>query len=397
MDKISVIMPFYNSEDTLRRCMESVLEQSYVNFELLCISDGSTDSSEEIVSKYALMDSRVKLIKIPHSGVSAARNAGLELADGDFIEFIDSDDYIEPDMMEKMLSAIKESGADISVCAFTHPSLQNYSGDRIYDMSKTEDILSLYKNAFAVVVPWNKLFKKETVTARFIEGIAFCEDEMFCDEVMLNAKKIVSISDKLYHYYVAPKGGKTSAITGMVASRFWESENTIFQMRKRLYGVTEKVFGGRVSADCAEELNYNRIFDFTLWGMSIYIASEADEDGTASEIARSINDTAFKKSIAVKEKYGISMIKATENENARKAKKLVSFCFDYYARFGDGGVKYRPYEIYLAAFAKLFISPKKGVIADASDPLAAAVLSLENNSTPEAQYVNLAFAETMTA
>ncbi|MDO5402824.1 MAG: glycosyltransferase family A protein, partial [Eubacteriales bacterium] len=98
MKKISVIVPLYNGEKTIRRCIDSILAQTYSNFEILVINDGSTDKSSEIVSEMMRDDSRIVLVNKSHEGVSAARNIGLLKTTGELLQFIDADDYIEPDM-----------------------------------------------------------------------------------------------------------------------------------------------------------------------------------------------------------------------------------------------------------------------------------------------------------
>ena len=111
-DKISVIIPIYNTEKYLPRCIESIIKQTYDNIEIILVNDGSTDQSSKICKKYSRIDNRVVLIEQDNKGAAAARNTGLRHATGNYIGWVDSDDYIEPDMFEKMLDCIHKENAD---------------------------------------------------------------------------------------------------------------------------------------------------------------------------------------------------------------------------------------------------------------------------------------------
>ncbi|MGN1095128.1 MAG: glycosyltransferase family 2 protein, partial [Eubacteriales bacterium] len=260
MEKISVIVPFFNGEKTLDRCIESILAQTYTNFELIMVDDGSTDGSCAVVEKYAQKDKRIKLVNKAHAGVSAARNLGLDIADGDFIQFIDADDYVEPEMFETMLNAINKAHADIAVCNHTHPCITNYLGNRTLDFSKKKDLLIYYQNTFAAHLPWNKLFRRSVITDKFDESISFCEDGMFCLANMKNAKKVVSIGKKLYHYYVAPPTTsleESSCINKMAkAPDFWQTKNTFWYMRDALMDKSRQIVEKHFPAEDIEDFIY---------------------------------------------------------------------------------------------------------------------------------------------
>ena len=113
---ITVIVPVYNVKDYLQQCVESICGQTYQNLEILLVDDGSTDGSGKICDELAKKDTRIKVIHKPNGGLSDARNAGLDVATGDYIGYVDSDDYIEPDMFEILLTNIEEHQADISCC-----------------------------------------------------------------------------------------------------------------------------------------------------------------------------------------------------------------------------------------------------------------------------------------
>ena len=118
LDEISVIIPIYNVEKYLEKCIDSVLAQTYRNIEIILVDDGSTDKCADICDSYLKKDSRVKVIHKVNGGLSSARNAGLDIAEGDFISFVDSDDFIEKEMLEKLYEALMEADADMAVCNF---------------------------------------------------------------------------------------------------------------------------------------------------------------------------------------------------------------------------------------------------------------------------------------
>ena len=113
---ISIIVPIYNVEDYLKRCIDSILGQTYKNLEVILVDDGSPDKCGKICEEYKLIDSRIKVIHKKNGGLSSARNNGLDIATGDFIGFVDSDDYIERNMYESLIEALNNNNADIATC-----------------------------------------------------------------------------------------------------------------------------------------------------------------------------------------------------------------------------------------------------------------------------------------
>lgn len=113
--KISVVIPIYNTEKFLVKTLDSVINQTYKNLEIICVNDGSTDNSLNILTSYAKNDFRIKIINKPNSGLSDARNTGIDAASGEYIAFVDSDDYIDKDFYEKLMESIQKSGADVAM------------------------------------------------------------------------------------------------------------------------------------------------------------------------------------------------------------------------------------------------------------------------------------------
>jgi len=197
---ISIIVPIYQVEQYLCQSIESILNQTYKQFELLLIDDESTDTSGKICDEYATSDSRIRVFHIKHSGLSVARNKGIEEARGEWIGFVDSDDWIEPEMYNSLLSAVEQSGADIAVCGFVSSTGKEsiltggtYSSDQA--MRKLLD--SSINNTV-----WNKLYRRELFnTIRFPEDRNF-EDIAIQHLLLHRASSITVIEDIAYHYRV---------------------------------------------------------------------------------------------------------------------------------------------------------------------------------------------------
>lgn len=379
MDKISVILPYYNNKSTLTRCVESILDQTYPHFELIAVSDGATDGSEDVLRRYALMDARVTPVFADHGGVSHARNVGLSYAEGEFVQFIDADDYMQPDMLEKMLGALKKHNADFCSCAFTHPFLANHAGDRVFDFTKHEDLLTYYQHTFAGHVPWNKLYRREMLTVPFIEGMNYCEDGMFGIANMFGAKKAVCISEQLYHYCVAPPDAP-SLIGGMATAPFWESEETFWYKRRDIMPVAEEIFRKNLPADRVKDFTTVRLFDFLIWETIIYCAVGAPQKGIATEIERVLTEPAFTNAMQHKQKYGVRLCVLSPLARARRAARFVALFEEFWQQHTEkDGL--RPFYVCLSLFAALFLTPC-GTL-DTVDFAAAALAG----ATPEAQYV----------
>ena len=204
---ISIIVPVYNVEKYLRQCLESLINQTYKNIEIICINNGSKDKSSEILVEFAQKDSRIKIITQEKSGVSAARNSGLKIASGDYIMFVDSDDWTEIDACEKLITEAKLTGADVVL--FSHydvfPNKKN-----LYDISKNckksyykfDNIDDYIKNIiYAPGILWDKFCRKDFIeNIAFIPDLAQSEDMLFWFEVLYNKPAISVFNQALYNY-----------------------------------------------------------------------------------------------------------------------------------------------------------------------------------------------------
>ncbi len=197
MDQIvSVIVPVYNCKDYLKRCIESILTQSYQHIQLILVDDGSTDGSGEICDGYASQDSRIQVIHQVNGGVSKARNAGLKMATGEWILFVDSDDYILGAYCEKMLTAVQNVQADIVIARPTTdrtPEIVALTLEEIGQLKRA--CLSFDEDAFPynVDAPWGKLFRRELIADNHIlfpENLSRSEDAWFCATAYEHATSI---------------------------------------------------------------------------------------------------------------------------------------------------------------------------------------------------------------
>lgn len=181
--KISVIIPIYNTEGYLSRCLDSVLNNTYRNLEVICINDGSTDESAAILKSYAEKDGRVIAVNQKNAGVSAARNTGLDMATGDYVAFVDSDDWVHPQYFEILLFAQKVTGAEIVACQYSQVSEE--SDDLIKPLAyKREDIFcttvaEAIRDNYIKRAVWGRLYKRTLVSRKFETGLTWGEDAVF--------------------------------------------------------------------------------------------------------------------------------------------------------------------------------------------------------------------------
>lgn len=211
--KISIIVPIYNVEQYLSKCIDSILNQTFKDFELILINDGSIDKCGEICDNYSLIDNRITVVHQANSGVSSARNVGIDYARGDYIAFVDPDDYIHEKMYENLYNAATENNVDIVICNF---SLVNEQTGDLMDSKPTTKGLSerkisgleclgeFYNCDDYYILPWNKLYKKTLFNKiRFPQGLIY-EDEYIAHKVFFIAKNVMCLSE-CYYYYLQRK------------------------------------------------------------------------------------------------------------------------------------------------------------------------------------------------
>ena len=203
-NKISVIVPVYNAEKYLEKCVESILNQTYSNFELLLINDGSVDNSSKICHSFET-DCRVKVYDKENEGVSKTRNSGIAKAEGEYLLFIDSDDYIELDMFEGLIQAVEENRADCAVCGLIHDTVKGsrrFPEQRFVKITDgVNGVKEVLINQIVTAGPVCKLFSKDIVPEKmFPEDLSIGEDAVGVVTAFLQAERIVFDTKHGYHY-----------------------------------------------------------------------------------------------------------------------------------------------------------------------------------------------------
>ena len=231
---ISVIVPVYNVEKYLAQCLDSLINQTYKELEIICVNDGSPDNSLAILEKYAKKDARIQIISIENSGLSAARNIGFKHATGKYVSFIDSDDWCDLNMMGKLFSLIEDIDTDFVTCAVAifNDSKQQTVSNHYYALNMYPDEWQekkLGRNELGFfnvpVIACNKFYKRSYLLENnllFIEGI-YCEDNFFFTDTFFSMKSFGFIKDRLYYYRTNRAGSITSNIndTQNVRFRIW--------------------------------------------------------------------------------------------------------------------------------------------------------------------------------
>ncbi|MCD7872605.1 MAG: glycosyltransferase [Clostridiales bacterium] len=229
MEKISVIIPVYGVEKYLNRCVNSVVNQTYKNLEIILVDDGSPDNCPLMRDAWAEKDSRVKVIHKKNGGLSSARNAGMDIMTGSFVGFIDSDDTADSEMFEKMYNAVTADNCDMCVCNNSHMD-ENYniidkSDYKCCELKGKEAVMQGFFNEdkFDSRSACNKLYKCSVISnynLRFDENIKWGEDYPFNYFFLKKANKIISIEDVLYNYLMKRNGSITFGITKGSISRW---------------------------------------------------------------------------------------------------------------------------------------------------------------------------------
>ena len=212
MDLISVIVPIYKAEKYLNRCIAAIAAQTYHEIEIILVDDGSPDECPMICDEWAKKDKRVKVIHQQNSGVSMARNAGMDFSSGHYIIQVDSDDYISPNMIELLHEALVKNSSDMSICGYVKGNEDNYSFEKKKDyeieiIEGTTALERIYKNAESAlqyVVPWAKLYRRDLFDdIRYPKGKIF-EDIYVTHQILFRCDKIAVIPQKLTYYYQHP-------------------------------------------------------------------------------------------------------------------------------------------------------------------------------------------------
>ena len=232
-DLISVIMPVYKVEKYLAQSIESVLNQDYQNLELILIDDGSPDESGRICDEYAAKDPRVRVIHQKNGGAAAAKNAGLKSATGTYLSFVDSDDYLEPDVFGHMLRVLLENQADAVQCSF-QDLYKSHTEPQILKpcVLNEKEYLTRFTKDWTCALLWNKLYKRSLFDGVFFEEGHKIDDEYFTYRGFLEPCKVVFDDLVIYNYRKRASGVMSSPEAG--EQRILDCIDSISKRRKRV-------------------------------------------------------------------------------------------------------------------------------------------------------------------
>lgn len=277
MAKISVIVPIFNREKSLARCVESIMQQTYQDLEIILVNDGSTDNSLQLCNEFAQKDSRIVVLDKPNGGVSSARNAGLDIATGEFIGFVDSDDYIDKVMYEKLIAVAENENLDFVVCKFYIAHEENgkvYIEKHIQSgleefvcnrkIGNTLKEWSAPDSAASVI--WSMIVKREVIAGvRFDTRLIHREDTLFFLNILLKAQRRNVLNDYLYYYVSGHEVGikkyclKPAYIPSKIMASSIYYELLAPNYLKEALAVVYQNYQEIVTSCCIKEKNYKQI------------------------------------------------------------------------------------------------------------------------------------------
>lgn len=283
-ETVSIIVPVYNKVEKLKGCIDSILSQSYKNIEVLLIDDGSSDGSSEICDNYAEKDNRIVVKHIVNSGASEARNIGINLSHGSFLQFVDADDYIAPNMTEVLFNNIKIYNSDMSVCGYNQ-----IVGDKVVGYINPEidgkldkcgyfDLIYLYHLDPLCGSPCNRMIKSSIVknnNIRFISKLSFAEDFSFVIDCV-DKMNSISYTKKCLYYYNLDVTGSLSKVTKKKIEDSWKQQlffikrfnNIVAQnnIDKQFPKLISTIYFGLITNSLNSRIkNKNSIGDLSVW------------------------------------------------------------------------------------------------------------------------------------
>ena len=267
---VSIVLPAYNAENYIEETINSLLKQSFKEIEIICVNDGSKDDTLNILKKLQKQDERIKIINKKNEGVWRARLDGIEKAQGQYISFVDSDDYVEENFIERLYNSVKVNGSDISICGFkridektkkTLSQEMKYEEKRIIEKNKNfEEVISIN------TALWNKLFKASILKQikDLKEPPRILEDMMFLAMVYLKIKKISFVDDYLYNYIVR----EGSAMNTLKKEEIRSIQNAMIEIKEEYI----KYKSGQ------EELDILSSMAFLHFGVSLMLRASNDNN-----------------------------------------------------------------------------------------------------------------------
>ena len=249
MDKISVIVPIYNVESYIRQSLDSIINQTYKNLEIILVDDGSPDNCGKICDEYALKDNRIKVLHIKNSGLAVARNTGLDIATGEFIGFIDPDDFFELDMYETLYNAITKTNAGLAVCNWYKGYENNWKRNTDFpdkEILTSNEALEFFYNHMYV---WNKLYRKDVV-GNLRQKETYAEDVHYTFTTFTRIERVVCVDKYLCYYRKNP--------TSRLHTKKFKKDYLFFLKvlnmeieyaeKNELFDLKEKIFSSKMEA-----------------------------------------------------------------------------------------------------------------------------------------------------
>lgn len=315
MCEISIIIPVYNKQKYIAKTLESVLDQTFRDFEILLINDGSTDGSGMVCDNLASSDARIKVFHTQNRGVSAARNLGIREATGKYISFIDADDCIDKSFLEKLRNSIIENDSGLAVCGYeeirngersVHIHKDLHTGNVVYDALR-QDLLCIL---------WNKLYVREKIRHFFDESISTCEDSIFCALYYIdNDPKISFVDEPLYHYIVRA-GGLTSRI-----------RHGAFDGIKKLLRINLEI-SGKITDEQLKHRAVHHVYKVYFYGIYTYIFENLVDGSISREelslVSQIINDEEYRRIIKAVFNYPLKDKRAEKTGTGEFAVILLS-------------------------------------------------------------------------
>lgn len=250
---ISIIVPVYNVEQYLEKCVSSIINQTYKNLEIILVDDGATDNSGKICDELAKLDNRIKVYHKENGGLSDARNYGVEKATGEYIGFVDSDDYIDPEMYEKLYEAIKKEDVDVAECSLKviYPGkIELFTDEKYYKVLGKMEYLEEYltiKKVFGSV--WTKLIKSDVAKKLVFPKGKLYEDTYYAYDLINIVNSFVLIDNPLYNYLM-----RENSITN---SKFNPRIFDLIEIVEKFYKMTYKNYPSlKEAADCRKMYAY---------------------------------------------------------------------------------------------------------------------------------------------
>ena len=269
---ISIILPVYNVDKYLENCLNSLINQTYKNLEIISVNDGSTDASVEILERYSSVDNRIKVINQENEGLSSARNRGIDVALGEYLAFVDSDDYIHPEMYERLLKILLGYDADIARCRGRGVDRIDYREPTpeippVITVRNTLEALEIFYDgrfygwqADNSHVVWNMLFRRSLLgSLRFIEIRGIAEDAIFTPQIIGKANKVVYTDERLYYYLrregsLCHPGLKVNPVTALNNYKVIYSEHNNYFKQKGYEKIIIK--SNQAACDCFIEVYF---------------------------------------------------------------------------------------------------------------------------------------------